>query len=135
MQPAEHWGWFSNSPVDLCEDETVANACRRGATVRILSNDGTTALVEYKGNTDVVPSRDLLDRPAPEFAWGDAVVISSKGAEARVADVCWHYNERHYYYYLEGTDGKPIKRRYFGDELRRASEAHDSEDSAGNRWV
>lgn len=118
MQPAEHWGWFSNSPVDLCKDETVADACRRGATVRILSNDGTAALVEYKGSTGIVPSRDLLERPAPEFVWGGAVTVPLKGIEARVTDVCWHYSERRYYYYLEDTDGKPIKRRYFGDELR-----------------
>lgn len=116
----ERWGWFSDCPVDLCKNETVADACRRGATVRILSSDGMTALVEYKGNTDIVPSRDLLGRPAPEFAWGDEVAIPSKGTEARITDVCWHYNEQRYYYYLEGTDGKPIKRRYFGDELRGA---------------
>lgn len=80
----------------------------------------TYAKVEYKGSTDIVPSRDLLERPTPEFAWGDGVTIPLKGIEARATDVCWHYNERRYFYYLESTDGKPIKRRYFGDELRGA---------------
>ena len=120
MRAESRWGWFADYPAGTCGGGTVADACRRGATVRILSNDGMTALVEYKGSTDIVPSRDLLERPTPEFTWGDAVTIPSKGTEAHITDVCWHYNERRYFYYLEGADGKPIKRRYFGDELRGA---------------
>lgn len=123
MRVESRWGWFADYPAGTCGDGGVADACRRGATVRILSNDGTTALVEYKGSTGIVSSRDLLGRPAPEFAWGGAVTVPSKGTEARVTDVCWYYSERRYYYHLEDTDGRPIKRRYFGDELRRASGA------------
>jgi len=98
----------------------VSDACRRGATIKVLSNDGTHALVEYRGERDLVPVANLLERPAPEFSWGDEVTIVSKGKRARITDVCWHFNEQRYYYYLEDSQGKAIKRRYFGDELSGA---------------
>ena len=120
MLTQHSWGWFKESPVDICKNEIVSDACFRGASVKVLSNDGETALIEYKGETDRVPSADLLDRPAPEFEWEDEVFIASKGTAARVVDVCWHFNEQKYYYYLEDARGKAIKKRYFGDALVRA---------------
>lgn len=118
---AQHsWGWFKDDPVDICGNEIVSDACRRGASVKVVLNDGENALIEYKGETDFVPSADLLDRPAPEFEWEDEVVIAAKGIAARVVDVCWHFNEQRYYYYLEDVQGRAIKKRYFGDELVKA---------------
>jgi len=119
--PTQHnWGWFKNDPVNICKNEIVSDACHRGAAIKVISNDGKSAFVEYKGETDCVPSADLLDRQAPEFEWGDEVVIVERGLEARVMEVCWHFNEQRYYYYLEDGQGKAIKKRYFADELARA---------------
>lgn len=120
MQREERWGWFSDYPVGTCENDIVADACRRGATIRVLSDDGVTALVEYKGRTGSVTSQGLLEKPTPELAWGDFVIIKKKGTVARVTDVCWHFNQQRYFYYLEDLSGKPIKKRYFEDELRGA---------------
>ena len=120
MPTQDTWGWFKNDPIDICENEVVSDACHRGATIKVLSNDGARALVEYRGERDFVPSVDLLERPAPEFTWGDEVTIVSKGKRARITDVCWHFNEQRYYYYLEDAQGKAIRKRYFGDELSGA---------------
>lgn len=117
MAMLNSWGWFKNDPVDICENKVVSDACHRGAPIKVLSNDGMCAEVEYRGERDFVPSASLIERPAPEFAWGDEVTIVSKEAKARVTDVCWHFNEQRYYFYLEDAQGKAIKRRYFGDEL------------------
>lgn len=116
MQSQKNWGWFPHAPKDLCDNETVADACFRGASVRVLSNDGTIAKIEYKGSVDSVPAEGMLDREAPAYSWGDAVLISSCGKTARVVDVCWHYKQQRYYY-LEDPTGRPIKKRYFEDEL------------------
>ncbi len=118
MPAQEKWGWFKNDPVDICSNDLIADACRRGATIKVVSNDGQQALVEYRGQRDFVPSSGLLERPAPEFEWGDEVCITAKGAKALVVDVCWHFKEERYYFYLADADGKPVKKRYFGDELQ-----------------
>ncbi len=119
MSSQQSWGWFKNDPINICENTVVSDACQRGATIKVLSKDGGEALVEYKGERDFVPSANLLDRPAPEYEWGDEVVITAKGIAARVVDVCWHFNEQRYYYYLEDAQGGAIKKRYFGNELTR----------------
>ncbi len=112
------WGWFNNAPVDICGNKLVADACFRGASLKVLSDDGETASVEYKGEVDTVPSKTLLERETPKFSWGDTVVIIPKSMGARVVDVCWHFKEKRFYYYLEELDGKPIKKRYFEDDLQ-----------------
>lgn len=120
MNNCETWGWFQNDPVDICKNKIVADACWRGATIKVLSNNGVTAEVEYKGEKDAVPAAKLMRREAPEFSWGDKVIIVPKNMAAFVTDVCWHYKEKRYYYYLEDADGKAVKKRYFGDDLQRA---------------
>lgn len=112
------WGWFNNAPENICSNKLVADACFRGASLKVLSYDGDVAEVEYKGESDTVPSKNLLEREVPKFSWGDAVTITSKSMDARVVDVCWHFKEKCFYYYLEDLDGKPIKKRYFEDELQ-----------------
>ena len=119
MSAQQSWGWFKNDPINICENAVVSDACQRGATIKVVSNDGRKALVEYKGERDFVPSADLLERPAPEYEWNDKVFVISKGIDACVVDVCWHFNEQRYYYYLEDAQGKELKKRYFGDELAR----------------
>ena len=114
------WGWFNNAPENICSNKLVADACFRGASLKVLSDDGETATVEYKGEVGVVPSKNLLERETPGFSWGDLVTILPKSMDARVVDVCWHFKEGRFYYYLEGLDGKPIKKRYFEDELQGA---------------
>lgn len=118
MRKQEKWGWFPHAPEGLCANEVVADACFRGASLRVLSDDGVTAKVEYKGSVDTVPMDGLLDREAPAYSWGNEVLIPSKGQTARIVDVCWHYKQERYYYYLEDLSGRPIKRRYFEDELK-----------------
>lgn len=118
MSAQVKWGWFDNAPENICGNKLVADACFRGASLKVLSDDGDTAKVEYKGEVDTVPSKELLERRAPRFAWGDGVVVASQSLSASVVDVCWHFKEKRFYYYLEGLDGKPIKKRYFEDELR-----------------
>lgn len=117
MSDQQRWGWFSNDPIDICANALVSDACHRGATVKIVSNDGQSALVEYRGQRDVVPSEGLLERPAPEFEWGDEVRVVEKEEKAFITDVCWHFKEECYYFYLADANEKPIKKRYFGDEL------------------
>ena len=80
------WGWFNNAPENICKNEIVADACFRGASLKVLSNDGNTAQVEYKGSIDTVPSKDLLEREAPGFSWGESVTVISKSTKARVVD-------------------------------------------------
>lgn len=76
-------------------------------------------MAEYKGERDFVPLASLLDRFAPEYEWNDKAFAIPKGIDACVVDVCWHFNERRYCYYLEDAQGKDLKKRYFGDELER----------------
>ena len=118
MSAQEKWGWFNNDPNNICTNTVLADACHRGATIKIISNDGQYALVEYRGQKDFVPSKELLERPAPEFEWGDEVIITAKDAKAFITDVCWHFKEERYYFYLVDADGKTVKKRYFGDELK-----------------
>lgn len=66
------------------------------------------------------PQQTFLTGPLPNSSGEDEVVITAKGIAARVVDVCWHFNEQRYYYYLEDAQGRTIKKRYFGDELVRA---------------
>ncbi len=40
MLTQHSWGWFKDDPVDICRNEIVSDACRRGASVKVVSNDG-----------------------------------------------------------------------------------------------
>lgn len=78
------------------------------------------AEVKYKGSVDSVQAKGTLGRKAPVHSWGDAVLIPSKGQTAKISGICRHYGQKKYYYYLEDLSGRPIKRRYFEDELKDA---------------
>lgn len=122
MQQQNAWCYFDNAPRNICDDPIVADACFRGASLRILSRDAATATVEYKGHADNVPTAGIHERRPPLYTWGDSICIVSRNAQAKVVDVCWHYKEKCFFYYLETPDGTPIKKRYFEHELQKVSE-------------
>lgn len=120
MKQHNAWCYFDNAPENLCNNPIVADACFRGATLRILSRTETRATVDYKGNIDAVPTDCMLDRQAPAYTWGENVSITAHGTRATVVDICWHYTKKCFFYYLDALDGTPIKQRYFENELQKA---------------
>jgi hypothetical protein len=64
-----------------------------------------------------------LDLPPPEFSVGDKVRVrvSDTNRTRRTGVIrssAWHFKEKRHYYYIE-QDGKPVKKRYFANDLER----------------
>ena len=105
------WGWV-NCEDTRCENPAILDICMRGATIKVLSRGAEVARVDYKGEVGEIPASMVIYRPAPEFEWGDEVLVPPKGLRAVVADICWRSSDSTYFYYLDDLDGKPIKKRY-----------------------
>lgn len=117
MSNEQHWGFFPRFNRDgAAGDEAAIDACERGATFRIDSERDGALEVDFKGSHAIVPSDGLWRRPTPPFAWGEPVYVASKDMHAQIEDICWHFNEERYYFYLT-CEGKPVKKRYYADEL------------------
>ena len=41
-----------------------------------------------------------VGRPDPDFYWNEKVCIIAKDITARIELICWHYNEKRYFYHL-----------------------------------
>lgn len=117
MSNEQHWGFFPRFNQDgATGDEVAIDACERGATIRIDSENDGKLDISYKSARAAVPADGLWSRPEPPFSWGDKVYVPSKDMHAAIEDICWHFKEERYFFYLT-CDGKPVKKRYFADDL------------------
>lgn len=119
MDTEKNWGFFPDFDSTLATGDTAAiDACEQGATVRIDAETASVVEIAFKNFHAIVPKAGLRHRVAPAFSWGDHVYIASKGIHAVIDDICWHFRDEYYYYYLV-HEGKLLKKRYFAQDLEK----------------
>lgn len=117
MDNEQAWGFFPDFDREGASgDETAIDACLRGATFRIDAEHNGKLEITYKNAQATVSSKGLWRRPTPPFSWGESVYIISKNIPAEVDDICWHFNNKRYFFYLT-HNGKPMKKRYYTEDL------------------
>lgn len=117
MSNVQKWGFFPDFDAATAKgDKEAIEACERGATFRIDTETADALEITFKGSRATVPKAGLWYRPAPPFSWGDHVYVSSKDMHAEIDDICWHFKDKYYYFYLI-CDGKSLKKRYLVQDL------------------
>lgn len=117
MTSEQYWGFFPRfKQTDASGDEVALDACTRGATVQVNGEHNGKLDIGYKGACASVSADGLWRRPNPAFSWGDFVYVPTKEMHAVIDDICWHFNEERYYFYLT-CNGKPVKKRYYEEDL------------------
>lgn len=48
--------------------------------------------------------------------WG---AVIAKDITAYIELICWHYNEKRYFYHLIDENGKKLSKRYYANELQK----------------
>lgn len=110
------WGYTTSMEHVLAGDEAKYDI---GATVKCLSEDGNTLICQYDKKTVHISQSGWIIRQAPEFIWGDKVKIVAKNIIATIELICWHFNDRKYFYHLIDENGKKLSKRYYSDELEK----------------
>lgn len=90
-----------------------------GTTVKCIEENEDTVTVLYKDVEYMVLKSAFKSRETPEFNWNDNVRIIAKDKTAQIDLICWHYNEKRYFYMLI-SNGKKLSKRYYANELEKA---------------
>jgi hypothetical protein len=89
-----------------------------GRLFRCIGSDENFLVLEHAGKQYRVTPSLAKPVPDPAFGYGDAVRVTSGGAERRavVREIMWHFQRNQPYFLLE-VEGKTSSRRYWSDEL------------------
>ena len=90
-----------------------------GATVKCIAEDGDILSCQVDKEIVKLLKTGWVERKVPDFYWNDKVKILSKGKTAYIELICWHYNEKRYFYHLIDENGKKLSKRYYADELQK----------------
>ena len=90
-----------------------------GATVKCIAED--EGILTCQDDKEIVKllKTGWVGRPNPDFYWNEKVCIIAKDITARIELICWHYNEKRYFYHLIDENGKKLSKRYYADELQK----------------
>lgn len=115
------WGvypWFIERgaklihPDDLEDYKKQASSCRVYQCVEALEY----LTLRYQNKCYRVKEELFQIVPAPQFDFGQSVIIKENGKKAVVSDIMWHYKSQQHYYLLV-VENKKKSRRYFASEL------------------
>lgn len=92
-----------------------------GKLFKCLGADGDFVILEHTGRSYRVKPSLAKAMPAPAFAYGDMVQVTSSGEERHgvVREIMWHFQRNEPYFLLE-IEGKASSRRYWSGELHSA---------------
>jgi len=113
------WGCISfvKYVLPTSQSEFARNA-RSGVTMHCITEMEDRLELQYKEERYWVDKQAFCERPAPDFVWGECVMIPSKGLVGDISEICWHNNEQRYFYHLV-SEGRKLKKRYYASELER----------------
>lgn len=97
----------------------IASKYNLGATVKCIAEDGDILICQNDKETVKLLKTGWVERETPDFNWNDNVKIIAKGITVRIELICWHYNEKRYFYHLIDESGKRLSKRYYVDELQK----------------
>lgn len=106
--------YVAEGSLELFKNEHLA-----GAAMVCKDASGNEAILALGDSIAVSINSKGFDRlPTPEYVWGEAVTVADKGIEGVVSEICWHRNEKRYFYHIDCA-GKRQKKRYFAEDLER----------------
>lgn len=110
------WGAVLENEYVVSDDASKYNL---GATVKCIAEDGDILTCQNDKETVKLLKNGWVERKIPDFIWNERVKILAKNITAHIELICWHYNEKRYFYHLIDENGKRISKRYYADELQK----------------
>ncbi len=110
------WGAVLENEFILSDSVSKYNI---GATVKCIAEDGDIITCQNDKETVNLLKTGWVERQSPDFYWNEKVRIIAKDITARIELICWHYNEKRYFYHLICENGKKLSKRYYADELQK----------------
>ncbi len=119
--------WSYNSGMDhLIHPDDLSNLIGRGVTgigpVLCLLEEEPFLRIQSKSTIVRVKKEGVkFTLPSPGYTWEQPINIKNhEGAQASIAEICWHHKNKRFYYYLE-INGKVGTRRYEETDLEPAT--------------
>lgn len=110
------WGAVLENEFILSDSVSKYNL---GTTVKCISEDEEILTCQDDKEIVKLLKTGWVGRPNPDFYWNEKVRIIAKDITARIELICWHYNEKRYFYHLIDENGKNLSKRYYADELQK----------------
>lgn len=119
------WGlypWFAEHGAELVHPDDLEGfqaLMPYGKLFQVAAQEGEFLALRYGDERFRVRPGELFQpRPAPAFAFGDAVQVPKKGP-GTVAAIEWHHQRQAPLFFV-AVDGKRLKKRYGAEDLAPA---------------
>jgi|SRR5260370_28531122 len=118
------WGlypWFEEHGRELIHPNDLDSFRRLISNVKVFqctACEGDYVTLRYGEEQFRVKPTLFKPVPKPSFGFGKDVSFrkGSSLAAGKISDILWHFKERKHYF-LVSVDGKPLKKRYWPEEL------------------